>query len=175
MRTRAAEKLPRQHAVSLHLQLASAALSNRDTETAKEQIREARAILDFGRWAPEHKATLAAQIANRRAKAGDKERARFEIDEALALVETEHAKIIDIDRADALYPLAEAYHALGDMVACQQTYLQALDEALVNPNSVPRAEDLVAICLSMAKLSVTPDPTLHKRLTEAVGGLSNPW
>lgn len=172
---KASEKLPRQHAVQLHLQLAKAAIDHADHTRGQELLRDARSILDLGRWAPENKAVLAARIAELRARAGDRERARFEIDEALALVESERDKIIDIDRADALYPLAEAYAALDDGIASQQTYLQALDEALVNPNSVPRAEDLVAICLSLAKLGITPSAELDKRLREATGGLSHPW
>ena len=56
-------------------------------------------------------------------------------------------------------------------------YYSSADEfpATVNPNSRPRAEDLVAICCSMAKSAVEPDAALMGRIRQVKDALGAPW
>jgi len=82
---------------------------------------------------------------------------------------------VDIYRAETLCPLAEAYRTLGDAASALAVYKRAVEEATVNPNSRPRAEDLSAICCSLAKHEVEPDLELWARLTKVHDGLGEPW
>ena len=43
------------------------------------------------------------------------------------------------------------------------------------PAGTPRAEDLAAICASMARNAVEPDADLWKRLRDACAALAAPW
>jgi hypothetical protein len=128
-----------------------------------------------GRWLPELRVPLLARLAAIRHRAGDQERARREADQALALFEEQRDEIVDIWRAGALRPLAEALHAMGDTGAALATCGKALEEGVKNPNSRPRAEDLTALCISMAVHGIEPDALLFSRMRQICGQLSDPW
>ena len=82
---------------------------------------------------------------------------------------------IDIYRAGVLRPIAEAYHAMGERANALALYERAIDESLVNTNSRPRVEDLVATCLSLAKTNCEADAELAARLEKVYTGLGAPW
>jgi hypothetical protein len=54
-------------------------------------------------------------------------------------------------------------------------YKQAVEESLENPNSRPRADDLCALCCSMAVHGFRPDDALLRRVGEVCAGLREPW
>lgn len=169
------EGLPAQVRIELLTELAGFALAHDDGPTALRLLRDARGQLDATTWTPDAHVALLARLAGLRHRAGDPEGARRDADAALAQFTAERARIVDIDRADALRPLAEAYQAMGDTAAALSIYAQAIEEGAQNPNSRPRAEDLSASCCSMALCGVTPDAALWARLRELRDGLGDPW
>jgi hypothetical protein len=82
---------------------------------------------------------------------------------------------VNIYKADTLIPLAEAYQMIAGATDSMAVYKRAVEAAVENPNSRPRAEDLSAICLSMAKRLVEPDAALWARVRELKGALGEPW
>jgi tetratricopeptide (TPR) repeat protein len=169
------EGLPAQVRIEVLVELAGTALAHDDGPTALRLLQDARLQLDGTTWTPDAHVTLLAKLAGLRHRAGDPEGARRDADAALAQFTAERARIVDIDRADTLRPLAEAYQAMGDTAAALSVYAQALEEGAQNPNSRPRAEDLSATCCSMALSGVTPDAALWTRLRELRDGLGDPW
>jgi len=174
-----AAKLPQDVRFELLRRAAGAALRHGDADKARELLREADAIVKqvcaSGAWIPEHEIPLRASLARLRHDVGDAEGARAELAEAAARYEAERANIIEIYRAGALRPLAEAALALGDEPAARAFYLRALEEGAVNANARPRAEDLVATCLSLARHVVAPDPELWQRILAIRADLKAPW
>jgi hypothetical protein len=71
--------------------------------------------------------------------------------------------------------LAEAYAAMGEHQAALAAYKRVVEEGVANPNSRPRAEDLVGTCLSLARNAVEPDEELSARLEKVFGELKAPW
>lgn len=131
--------------------------------------------LDGLRLRTEERLPLAARIAGLRGRAGDTDGAKAELAKARALFEREHDEIIDIYRARALRPLAKVAHDLGDRETTEALLLQALAEGTANPNSRPRAFDLVATCVAMAKAGIEPSTAIRSRIREIAGGLGEPW
>ncbi|HEX6882348.1 MAG TPA: hypothetical protein VF530_03145 [Planctomycetota bacterium] len=174
-----AARLPMDVRFELLRRAAGAALLHGDTDKARELLREADAIVKkvcaSGAWIPEHEIPLRASLASLRHSVGDAAGARAELAEAAARYEAERANIVEIYRAGALRPLAEAALALGDGAGALTFYRRALEEGALNANARPRAEDLVATCLSMARLGVTPDPELWQRILAIRAGLVAPW
>jgi len=167
--------LPAPVRIDLLVELAGFALGHDDDPAALRLVLDARRQLDGTTWTPDAHVAHLARLAGLRHRAGDPEGARRDADAALAQFTAERARIVDIDRADTLRPLAEAYQAMGDTTAALSIYAQAIEEGAQNPNSRPRAEDLSATCCSMALSGVTPDAALWARLRELSDGLGDPW
>jgi len=159
----------------LLMRLTEAAMKHSDPARALDLVNEAQQLVDDAHWSLDYRIPLAARLAAARFRAGDTTRARTDADAARTLFETEGRKIVDIDRAETLRPLAEAYQAMGDSAAAKAVYTMALREGAVNPNARPRAEDLSATCLSMAVHEVEPDATLWALIREIRAGLGQPW
>jgi hypothetical protein len=138
-------------------------------------VTEIRTLVEGARWLPEDRAPLRAQVALLRYRAGERQEARRELDAAHAGYAKDRQEIVDIYRAGALRPVAESYAAMGDLDEARRVYALALEEGTLNPNSRPKAEDLVATCLSMAKAGVEPDAALRTRLDRIAGALGDPW
>jgi hypothetical protein len=64
---------------------------------------------------------------------------------------------------------------LGDPALSAAVYARAVEEAVLNPNSRPRADDLVATCCSMAVCGFQPDEKLWARMVEIGAKLGEPW
>ncbi|MCB9896920.1 MAG: hypothetical protein H6825_02835 [Planctomycetes bacterium] len=171
----AAPKLPRGMAIDLEFQLARIALDHGDLPGAQKALADARAMVQGARWTAEDHVPLLARLGALRFLCGDREQGRVEVDAARVIYDDERKTIVDIFRAGALRPLAEAYLDLGDVDAAREIYSLALDEAVVNPNSRPRAEDLVEICLSMARRDFDPGAALLDHVHAVRGGLADPW
>lgn len=161
--------------IDLLLELARIAVAHGDAGKGLELVNEAQGLFDGANWPLKTRIEVAARLARARFAAGDAAKAKADAEAALALFDAERSKILDIDRAQMLLPLGEAYQAMGDSKAALGVYSRAVENGVVNPNSRPRAEDLSATCRSMAKHAVEPDAALWARIREVHKGLGNPW
>lgn len=168
-------KLPVMIGVELMMELARIVLDHNDRGRALELVSEAQLLLGRSKWNAEFHIPLIAQLAELRYRAGDKEKARSEVDAALARFDAERNEIVNIYRAETLRPLAEAYHSMGDRTGALMIYKRALEEGVENPNSWPRAEDLSATCCSIALHEVEPDAELWDRISQIHDELGPPW
>ncbi len=161
--------------IELLLQLADFALAQSDSAQALELVDEAAAFVDSAPWQPRLEIPLKAALAALRCRAGDEEGGRRQAQEALNTLDTKREMIVNIERADMLRSIAEAYHAMGETTVSLDLYRRAVEAGMENPNSRPRAEDLAATCCSMAVHGVEPDAGLLKRIGEIRDGLGDPW
>ncbi len=168
-------KLPIFVRMDLLNELVNFALDHADQAKAMALVDEEQTMMDSANWPVEERVPRAAKLAALRSKAGDKEKARKDADAVLALFESKKNAIVNIWRAGALRPLAEAYQAIGDADAARSVYKTALLEGMENPNSRPRAEDLSATCVSMASVAVEPDAKLWEQIRQIRQGLRAPW
>jgi len=168
-------KVPMPIVLDVLLQFADAAIHHDDDAKALALIEEGEGLMDTAKWLARDRIPLMARFAERRARAGEPEKARAELDSALGLFARERNQIVDIFRADALIPLARSYIAMGAAQVARTVYQRALAEAVVNPNSRPRADDLSAICISMAVNGFAPDRHLWKQIELVSKGLGSPW
>ena len=146
-----------------------------DLEYAERQVADTWSMLDSVEWLPEHRVPLMGQLAALRFRAGDAERGRAEADEAFALFESDKERIVNIYRAKALRPIAEAYLAMGARDQAAKVYGTAIEEGYENPNNRPRAMDLAATCCSMATHGFEPDEAMMARMREIREGFGDPW
>ena len=161
--------------LELWRELIEAALTHEDRPKALDLVNEAEHFIENSQWPPEGRIRLTAELIKLCFRAGDTEKARADADRIRTLFNTEREKIIDIYRARAMRPLAEAYQAMGDTEAALSVYKQVIEEGTVNPNSRPRALDLSAVCCSMALSAAEPDPELWTRLHQIRKELGQPW
>lgn len=159
---------------TLH-RLADIALQNSDSDTAIRLVSQAQEIIDAHRWDLEYLIPLQAESIGLRYRAGLKELSRADAAALLERFDAQKGEIVDIFRAGALIPLAEAFELMGDTPAAMTVYKKAVEEGTINPNSRPRAEDLSAIAASMAVSAVEPDAELWARIRQIHKGLGQPW
>lgn len=155
--------------------LANHSLNHKDKTKALELVNEAEAIMDSATWQLRYEIPLIAGLAELRFLAGDKESARKKIQETLNLFDTNREKIVNIYWARVLRSVAETYQAIGETAIAHDIYERALEAGIENPNSRPRAEDLAAICCSMALHKAEPGVELLGRIHEICDGLGDPW
>ena len=168
-------KLPIFKRVELLTELAGFALDHADQAKGLELVNEAQLLMDGAQWRPEHRIPMISELVKLRFRAGDMQKARTDADALLALFDSQRDKIVNIYRAGALRPLAEAYQSMGDTAVALAVYKRAVEEGVENPNSRPRAEDLSATCCSMALHSIEPDAELWTRILQIKEGLGDPW
>ncbi|MBN1256987.1 MAG: hypothetical protein JXA52_04710 [Planctomycetes bacterium] len=161
--------------IDLLLKMAGFAIDHQDQKKALELVNQAQEIMDSVAWPLRYSIPLNAKLALTRYQAGDAKTAKNSINEALTLFEAEREKIVNIYRAETLTPLAEAYHSMGELDTSLEIYKKAVAESFVNPNSRPRAEDLSAICCSLAKNGVEPDHELWEGIHNSTKELGDPW
>jgi hypothetical protein len=175
-RVRAAtETFPLVVRLSVLRDLASASIRRGDTAHALVLLGEADDLLDMATWQPESFVEEAALLARARHEAGDTAGARERLDAAIARYDAHRDAIVDIWRAGALRPVAECLAAMGDEDEARAMWLRALDEGALNPNSRPRAEDLVATTLSIARMGVDPGDEIRARVEDIQSRLGTPW
>lgn len=168
-------KMPIQLRIETQERLVDAAIDARDEKKALELLDAARAMLVGTNWTAEDDVPLRAKLAALRARAGDVDTARTDADAALASYDAGRERIVNIYRARVLRPLAEAYVATGDFEKARTVYARAIEEGVLNPNSRPRCDDLVATVCSMVVRDVEPDASLRKRISEIRSELGAPW
>lgn len=171
------QHMPGTDHIDIFLKLAAGALEHDDASNALRLITEARRAEARIEWQrdSEYEYTYLAKLAEARSRAGEVEQARSDLDSAMKQYQANRNRIVDIWRADALRPLAQAYQTLGDTAHSLEIYEKSVSESVVNPNSRPRAEDLAQICVSMALHGVEPDARLLARLQEIMQQLGHPW
>ncbi len=168
-------KLPRSVFVENRMALAESALELSDVDLATQRLNEARGLLMDARWPAEYQIPWMANIAALRVRCAERQKAQNELQEAVALFNEKQDSIVNIYRAETLIPIAEAFQALEDSEAALRFYARALEASIENPNSRPRAEDLSAICRSMALHAVEPTEELWSRIREIKANLADPW
>jgi tetratricopeptide (TPR) repeat protein len=168
-------RLPLTVRIEAMMELVGFALDHGDQGKALELLKEAQLTMERARWTPEDEIPLKARLAALGYQAGDREHARNETDAALSMFDARRDQIVDIDRAGALRPIAEAYQMLGESMAALAVYKRAVQEGVANRNSRPRAEDLSSTCRSMALNGVEPDSDLWARMFQVHDSLGQPW
>jgi len=161
--------------IELLMELTKFSFSHNDSSEALRLTSEAKEIFDGAAWKPQHGVPLMARLAALRFRCGETNAARTELRRTLDLFTEKQAEIINIDKAKTLIPVAEAFQITGDVAGALAVYKPAVEAAIENPNSRPRAEDLSAICLSMAKHNIEPDEVLWARIREIKANLGDPW
>lgn len=161
--------------IDLLMGLADFSLAHEDQGKALELVNEAGTLIDSATWQPRFGIPLKARLAELHFRAGDEEQARIDVQGALNMFEASRKKIVNIYRAQILRSIAEAYKVIGDTIVARDIYKRALEAGIENPNSRPRAEDLMATCCSMALNAVEPDAELLNRIREIRDGLGDPW
>jgi len=169
------DPLPIAIRIDLLMEMTGSALDHADQAKALALVNEAQGLMDAHEWPPEHGIPMAAKLIALRFRSGGQQQARTGADELRSAFDAEREKIVNICRAGALRPIAEAYQVMGDMAAALAVYKQAVEAGMENPNSRPRAENLAATCCSMAVHAVQPDAELFGRIREICAGLSDPW
>ena len=159
-------KLPIPIRLTLLLRLAEFSLDHEDQDHALELVNEAQQFLDDFQWPLRNFLPEAAKAAQVRYRAGDKQNARKNADAVWNRYQAEGSQIINIYRAGALRPLAEAYQAMGATDMALNVYKKAVEEGVDHPSKRSRALDLSATCCSMASSAVEPDAELWTRIQQ---------
>ncbi len=168
-------RLPLTKRVDLVISLGEAALDHKDFSAAARLAGYAFELVAQAKWRPRDEIALNARIAALTFQAGDTDTARDEITAACDLYKTSRLRIVSVFRGQALRPLAEAFVKMNDTKQALYFYSQALDEALINPNSRPRAQELVAICISMATHHCRWSDELKEKALRVRSELGAPW
>jgi len=168
-------KAPFGYRVDTLIGFTDAALAHGDREKAAALTTETVELIKSSIWTPTDFSAVMGKLAALHQRAGDPESAQRCVADALAKFDRERETIWNFERAEALTPIAEAQHVLGDDAGALATYRRAIDDGAENPNARPRAEDLVATCLSIAQSGLQPSDELLARIREVRAGLSDPW
>lgn len=169
------QRLPIDIRVDALLDMADTAASKGDVAGASGLLDKARALVDGAKWLPEHRIPLDARLAGLLHRAGDAEGAKALLSAALARYDAEGEQIVNIHRAGALRPVAEALWRTGDGPGAIDAWRRALEAGMVNPNSRPRLDDLSATCISLVRAGCRPDASLQARIEEIAASLGDPW
>ncbi len=167
------DKMPGDFRIDLLLKLADAAAGHKDADGALKLVNEARVMADHTVWNMETEVPLRARLAVAYDKAGAEAEARTQAGKAMEVYQARKAKTIDMFRAEALRPLAEAHCEMGDAEGARKLYKLIVEEGMVNPSPRARAVDLVATCCSMARCGTKPGDALAGRIREISKALVN--
>lgn len=138
-------------------------------------IEVAADLVSATRWLPEDEIAILAHLGALRHRAGDPERGGLDLHRGAEMLDANLHRIVDIARAGVLRALADAYQVTGQKPVAIDFYRRAVEAGVENANSRPRAEDLVATCVAMARLGFEPDPVLWGRMQQVERGLTDPW
>jgi tetratricopeptide (TPR) repeat protein len=161
--------------IQLLTKMAEGAIAHEDRPQAMVYVGEIQEIIDHDQSSHRFHIPFVAAQAELRYRAGDRERARADLDAAYQLVLDEMDKIINIDRAGILRSIAQAYQNMGSTPVALEVYREAIEQGVVNINSRPRATDLSETCCSMAIHGVQPDAALWARIHQIHDELGPPW
>ena len=142
---------------------------------ARALIDEIEVMVRGNRWNAEQAIALMAKVGRHRHAAGQPAKALAILREAASMYDEKRASIVSIWRGRSLRPLAEAFMAAGSQASAIELYERALVEAVENPNSRPRLEDLVLTCNSIVASGVVAPESLRKALMRTKAALGSPW
>jgi hypothetical protein len=171
----AARWIPVDVQISSNLRLAEWLHANGHANDATDRLALADKAFADSRFEAEYVAPVGVGLPMTRARMGAKDDARRSLLALQAKYESMKAEIPGWRRAISLRAIAEAWAALGDVDAAQAAFAAAVAEGAVNPNARPRAVDLSATILSMARAGVAPPPELRSRIEALRSGLVDPW
>jgi tetratricopeptide (TPR) repeat protein len=158
-----------------HVRLGVLAAEHGDDETALGVARAMEDLLAETPLATEDLVPVLGRLAELRVAAGDADGGRALAEKALVKYEAGRAAIESLCRAETLVPIATTFLALGERERALELYRRAVRDGAENPNAVPRAEDLCATLVSMARHAVEPDPELWAEVRAIHAGLREPW
>ncbi|MCF7954808.1 MAG: tetratricopeptide repeat protein [Phycisphaerae bacterium] len=161
--------------IDLLVKLAESAIEHGHTDNSNKHLSQASELLVNNKWRVKYRVPTLITFARLLHRSGDSKKAYENLSIALKIFNDRNDEIFDIYRAAMLCKLAEAYCLIGDKPSALSVYKQAIEAGAVNINSRPRAQDISAICCSMAVNSVEPDEQLWIRINQIIGGLANPW
>jgi tetratricopeptide (TPR) repeat protein len=156
-------------------ELALAAFQNADKKESERWTRASSELISKAGGTAEHRIPSLARLAAVKFQTGQHKEATANLANAIALFDLERHTIIEIDRAEVLIAVAEALTTMGEADRANAIYERALTEAGINPNSRPRAEDLVAILCSMAVHSPHMSSDLREKAQALFASLGHPW
>ncbi len=157
------------------VQLARVLFARQQKDAAEAALAHACDLFAKTTFLAEDLAPLGVVIARAHLALGHREAAEGELRHLRAQCESRQREIVDVRRARSFRDLAEAFEEVGDHASAMRCYAQALDAGSVNPNARPRAEDLCATCVSMARAGVAPTPALVRRIDSIRTSLVDPW
>lgn len=155
--------------------MAENAIKHQDKSTAAGLLVKAYNAHETAAWQPRHGIPLLAELVPFAVRAGRPQLAKDWARKAEDTYTQNRADIVNIYRAETLVPLAAAYHEMAKVDKAETLYRKALDEAVINPNSRPRAVDLCMICRSLARHGVRPTDALQAKIKEVRSQLGAPW
>ncbi len=167
--------LPLDLQVKCEIDLADLLYKNHHTDLALVKLHSATEIFSSTTFLPEDVAPLGALVARAHQRMGDTQGARQQLQKLHSEHSTRRDGIVDLRRATSLRALAEGFCELGDRDEAIACYAAALEEGAINPNARPRAEDLCATCISMAKYGILPTSDLMRRIDSIRNSLTDPW
>ncbi len=168
-------RIPVEPRIEILEKLAAEDLEARRVEHARALIDEIEVMVRGNRWNPEQTIALMAKVGRHRHAAGQPEKALAILREAASMYDEKRASIVSIWRGRSLRPLAEAFMAAGSQASAVELYERVLVEAVENPNSRPRLEDLVLTCNSIVASGVVAPESLRKALMRTKAALGSPW
>jgi len=161
--------------VTTLMDMSEIAIKKSDKDNAQEILAVTQEMMDSFDWPLRHGVAYKARLAELLFKAGEQQKGKLYLDDVYAVYKEQGQRIVDIWRAGALRPVAEAYHVMDETELALEVYKRAVEESVKNPNSRPHAEDLTTTCISMALHEIEPDPGLWLRLKQIHEGLGEPW
>ena len=168
-------ELPLDLQVKYGIDLADHLHKNLKRDLAILKLDKATEIFSATTFLPEDVAPLGAMIARARIRMGDESSARLLLQRLYSEYSTRREGIVNLRRATSLRALGEGFYELGDRDDAIACYNLALEEGTINPNARPRAEDLVATCISMAEYGISLTPDLKNRIDTIRSSLTYPW
>jgi hypothetical protein len=114
-------------------------------------------------------------VVEARIAAGDRAGAAEELRRLREQFDRRRGEIMSTRLARSLRAIGSAWAKAGDQIMARQSFRDALDAGLINPNGRPRAEDLTATCVAMAVAGVVPDPLTAQKIDAVRNQLGEPW
>lgn len=155
--------------------LTEQALHHGDRANGAKRLEAVQRAFDEARWIPEDHVPGLARLGSLRFRTGSTSQGVGQLGAALGVFEVERYRVPDVFRGDTLRPVAQAYIEVGEPETALSVYRKLVEEGALNPNSRPRAQDLVRTALALVRLDLRPDDALSARLKEIGRGLGEPW
>ncbi len=171
------ERMPGPDTIDMLVRLAEIALEHDDPSHAESLLREAEEQFEAIAWSEyrEYRSVYLSRLVRLRFRVGDRAGALDRLNGEAERLNERIDRMVDIWRADALRPIAEAYHVIGEGDRASRYYRRALEAGQININPRPKADDLAELCTSMARVGFEPSEDLWERLRQAgerLGGAS---